>query len=110
MSRWRGMVSWDALEQLLDEEIKEHRSRIGSSGETSMIQGGKVEKLVNKIKGSMADAHRSLRQLDELDKLPTEQGGLTIDPEFSKDEQRRFEGGKKADTLSIAETIVLDPR
>ena len=44
-----------------------------------MIQGGKVEKLVNKIKGSMADARRGLQQLDESDRLPREQTGLTID-------------------------------
>ena len=108
MNRWRAMVSWEALEQLLDKEIQDHRPRV-SSDEVSMIPGGRVAKLVNKIKGSMADAQRCFRQLDELSKMP-KQTGLTIDPEFAKDGQRRFDGGKKAEKLSFAETIILDPQ
>ena len=62
---------------------------------------------MNKIKGSMGDAQRQLRQLDELGKTPR-QTGLTIDLEFTK--SRRFDGGKKAEKLSFAETIILDPQ
>ena len=105
MNCWRAMVSWDALEQLLDDEVKDHRSRV-SSDEVSMIQ----ERLVNKVKGSMADARRGLQQMDDLDRLPGEETGITNDPEFAQEGQRRFDGGKKADALSFAETIILNPQ